>query len=103
MWAMTEKDIKKRIKDKEVTGGEIPEDMKKGIRNLPDRTRSLGKKLRMIRSLLRESLSPHLMFLDIITHITTIKTMAMIKLWNSGHLRACRVAPSKGRAPQTRT
>ena len=104
---MTEKDIKKRIKERaclqEVTGGEIPEDMKKGIRNLPDRTRSLGRKLRMIRSLLRESLSPHLMFLDIITHITTIKTMAMIKLWNSGHLRACRVAPSKGRAPQTRT
>ena len=104
---MIEKDIKKRIKERaclqEVTGGEIPEDMKKGIRNLPDRTRSLGKKLRMIRSLLRESLSPHLMFLDIITHITTIKTMAMIKLWNSGHLRACRVAPSKGRAPQTRT
>ena len=45
---MTEKDIKKRIKERaclqEVTGGEIPEDMKKGIRNLPDRTRSLGKK-----------------------------------------------------------
>ena len=52
MWAMTEKDIKKRIKERaclqEVTGGEIPEDMKKGIRNLPDRTRSLGMKLRLI-------------------------------------------------------
>ena len=50
---MIEKDIKKRIKERaclqEVTGREeIPEDMKKGIRNLPDRTRSLGKKLRMI-------------------------------------------------------
>ena len=52
MWAMIEKDIKKRIKERaclqEVTGGEIPEDMKKGIRNLPDRTRSLGKKLRLL-------------------------------------------------------
>ena len=106
MWAMTEKDIKKRIKERaclqEVTGGEIPEDMKKGIRNLPDRTRSLGKRLR----LLRQSLSSHLMltqFLHIIIQLTIIMTTIKIKLWNNDHLRACRVAPSKGRAPQTRT